>query len=235
MPKEEAVVALVLLATDNPERPFEIAVPQDVSGAALRDLSAEMGLGSSFGNDVMSALKDADAALRGKNPLSWVRWAALGVGAAALVVVTGGLALGVIGTGFAGAAAITTALAAFGPGGMIGGLATAGTLATVGGGGIAFGLASTTTSAEALEVVVRRQLAAALVREAQGLDQDPNTWAILVETEITLRRQHERLDEFSDEKSAVLRELARKSEAVGRALDLLRDRGLTPSSSGVVD
>lgn len=39
------------------------------------------------------------------------------------------------GAGLAGAAAITSALAAFGPGGMIGGLLTAGALVTAGGGG----------------------------------------------------------------------------------------------------
>ena len=77
--------------------------------------------------------------------------------------------------GVAGAAAITSALAAFGPGGMIGGLLTAGTLVTAGGGGIAFGLASPGTTAETVEAVVGAQLAAALLRQRQGLEQDPTT------------------------------------------------------------
>lgn len=231
LPKDEAVVALTLLATDNPVRPFDINVSNESMGKALRDLSAEMGLGSSFGADVLGALEETEVALRGKKGAPWLKWAALGVGAAALVIVTGGMALAVTGAGLAGAAAITSALAAFGPGGMIGGLATAGTLATVGGGGIAFGLASATTSAETLEVVVLRQVAAALVRQKQGLDQDPNTWAILVETEIAVRREHERLDEFSDPGSSTLKALKRKIDVVGRALALLRDRGLSPTAS----
>lgn len=135
---------------------------------------------------------------------------------------TGGLA------GLAGAAVITSALAGFGPGGMIGGLLAAGNLVTARGDGIAIGLANSGTTAETLEAVVARPLAAAILRQLQHLEQDGAVWRILVETEIVVRREHERLDEFSDESAPALKELKRKIEAIERALKYLRENGLEP-------
>jgi hypothetical protein len=86
---------------------------------------------------------------------------------------------------------ITSALATFGPGGMIGGPLTAGTLVTAGGGGIAFGLASPGTSAETLEAVAERRLAAEILRKLQGLESDPTVWRIFAAIEIEVRREHE--------------------------------------------
>jgi hypothetical protein len=45
----------------------------------------------------------------------------------------------------------------------------------------------------------------------------------LVETEIAVRREHERLDGFSDESAQSLKELKRKIEAIERALKYLRE------------
>jgi pimeloyl-ACP methyl ester carboxylesterase len=224
--KDDAVVLLMVLATENVIRPFEISVPRDTRQKAMEELAAEMGLGSRFGTDVFTAAKQAQDVLTGSG-VNWVKWGAMGAGAAAIVAATGGLALAA-GAGLAGAAVITSALAAFGPGGMIGGLLTAGTLVTAGGGGIAFGLASPGTSAGTLEAVVARQLAAAILRKKQDVDQDPIVWKNLVETEIEVRRSHERLDEFSDDSSATLKELKRKLDAIERALKYMRDNGLEP-------
>src|SRR5688500_2065709 len=113
----------------------------------MKDLTAEMGLGSQYGADVFAAANSSQEALRGGFGVNWIQWGALGAGAAAIVVATGGLALAA-GAGLAGAAAITSALASFGPGGMIGGPITAGALVTAGGGGIAFSPASPGTTAE---------------------------------------------------------------------------------------
>lgn len=222
--KDEAVVLLTVLAAENVIRPFEISLPKDKWQRAMEDLTAEMGLGSQYGADVFTAAKLAQEAL---SEVNWIKWGALGAGAAAIVVATGGLALAA-GAGLAGAAVITSALASFGPGGMIGGLITAGTLATAGGGGIAFSLASSGTTAETLEAIVERRLAAAILRQRQHLDPDPSLWRILVETEIEVRREHERLDEFSDESAPALKELKRKIDAVERALKYLRDNNLEP-------
>lgn len=227
IPKDEAVVLLTVLAAENLIRPFEITVSKDVRQAALEDLAAEMGLGRRYGSDVFAAAKRAQEVLSGGRGVSWIKWGALGAGAAAIVVATGGLALAA-GAGLAGAAVITSALASFGPGGMIGGLLTAGTLVGAGGGGIAFGLASPGTSAETVEAVVARQLASAILRQLQHLEQDPSVWRILAETEIEVRREHERLDEFSDESAPTLKELKRKIDAIERALKYLRDNNLEP-------
>jgi len=225
--KEDAVVLMTLLASENVIRPFEITISKNEWQGAMRDLTAEMGLGSQYGADVFAAAKDAQAALSGGRGVNWVRWGALGAGAALIVVATGGLAIAA-GAGLAGAAVITSALAAFGPGGMMGGLLTAGTLLTAGGSGIALGLASPGTTAETLELVVSRQLAAVILRQRQDLEQDPAVWKILAETEIEVRRQHERLDEFSDDSSPSLKELKRKIMTIERALNYLTVNGLEP-------
>ena len=225
--KDEAVVLLTILAAENVIRPFEISISKDKRQDAMQDLTAEMGLGSQYGADVFVAAKRAQETLSGTRGVNWIKWGALGAGAAAIVLATGGLALAAA-PGLAGAAVITSALATFGPGGMIGGLLTAGTLVTAGGGGIAFGLASSGTTAEALEAVVARQLAAVILRQLQHLEQDSVVWRILTETEIEVRRVHERLDEFSDESAPALKELKRKIETIERALKYLRDNGLEP-------
>ena len=228
IPKDEAVVLLTILAAENVIRPFEITISKDKWQDAMKDLTAEMGLGSQYGSDVFAAAKRAQEALSGG--VNWMKWGALGASAALIVLATGGLALAA-GAGLAGAAAITSALAAFGPGGMMGGLLTAGTLLTAGGSGLAFGLASAGTTAATLEAVVERQLAAAILRKLHDLEQDPAAWRVLAETEIEVRREYERLDEFSDESSPGLKELKRKIETIERALKYLKDNGLEPDTT----
>lgn len=227
--RQDAVVVLTILATENLIRPFEITVALDKRQFAMQKLTAEMHLGAQYGKDVFVAGKRAHEALREKG-VNLLKLGAIGVGAAAIVVATGGLALAA-GAGLAGAAVVTSALAAFGPGGMIGGLLTAGTLLTAGGGGIAFGLASSSTTAETLEMVVERLLASEILRQLQGLSSDPNVWRTLVETEIKVRREHERLDEFSDESAPAVKTLKLKTETVERALSHLRKHGLEPGVS----
>ncbi|NRG40843.1 hypothetical protein HRK28_07875 [Rathayibacter sp. VKM Ac-2835] len=225
--KEQAVALMTVLASENVIKPFEISLPREKWQSAMEDLTAELGLTSKYGADVFAATKEAQTALSGSRGPNWIKWGAIGAGAAALVVATGGLALAAA-PGLAGAAIITSALASFGPGGMIGGLLTAGSLVTAGGGGIAFGLASPGTSADVVEAVVVQRLAASLLRQKQRLDPDPEVWTILTRTEIEIRRQHERLDEFSDESAASLKDLKRKIEIVERALAHLRAKGLEP-------
>ena len=227
--KEHAVVSMTVLASENVIRPFEITVPREASRAALMELSAESGLTSAFGGDVFRATQEAQNALSASKGANWLKIGALGAGAAAIVVATGGLALAA-GAGLAGAAAVTSALAAFGPGGMIGGLITAGSLVGAGGGGIAFGLAGSGTASEVVEAVVMRQLAAAKLRQSHGLDQDPGVWRGLVEMERLVRREHERLDEFSDPTSPSLKDLDEKIQILARALKYLRDHGLEPGA-----
>lgn len=223
MSKEDALLPLLTVAAANVLRPFEIAVPTESRREAMATLTLEMGLGSQIGTDVFAAAESARDEL--KAGTNWVKWAALGLGAAAVVAATGGLALAAA-PGVAGAAAVTSALAAFGPGGMIGGLLTAGTLVSAGGGGLAIGLASSTTSAATVEAVVESQLALAILRKLQGLERQPSTWHGLVEVGEELRREYERLDEVSDESAPTLKDLRLKIHAVDRAIAYLEREGL---------
>lgn len=76
--------------------------------------------------------------------------------------------------------------------------------------------------------MVERRLAAEILRGIQGLEPDLDTWKILTEIEIEMRRQKERLDEFSDESASALHDIKRMIDAVERALKFLRDSGLEP-------
>jgi len=228
--REEAVVLLTVLAAENVIRPFEIDLPREKWLEAMKELCAEMGLGSQYGVDVFEAAKRARTQLTPGRGVNWIKWGTISVGAAALVVATGGLALAAA-PGLAGAAAIASALATFGPGGMIGGLLTAGTLVSAGGGGIAYGLAGQGTTAETLEAVVERRLAATILRQKQGLDPDPAVWTVLTEIEREVRRQHERMDEFSDDSAPMITDLKRKIMTVELALRYLTENGLEPGAS----
>ena len=225
--KDAAVVLFTVLATENVLRPFDITVPREQRKRAMEELAAEAGLTSRFGATVFDVMQGAQEIVNGSKSVNWLKVGVLGAGAVALVVGTGGLALAAA-PGLVGAAAITSALAAFGPGGMIGGLITAGGLLTAGGSGIAFGLAGAGTSAETVEAVITRQLMLAELRKLHDLDQDAALWHNLVETERQVRREHERLDEFSDPTSPNLKDLQRKIRAIARALDALRSDGLEP-------
>ena len=225
-PVEDVLLPLLTIAETNIIQPFEIEVGKKERQKAMVRLTIEMGLGSHVGNDVFAAIEGARKALKG--PTNWLKWAALGLGGAAAVAATGGLALSAA-PGVVGAAGVTSALAAFGPGGMIGGLLTAGTLMGAGGGGIALGLTTPGTSAEAVEAVVSAHLAAALLRELQGLDQDPTTWTSLIEAEVKTARELSQLEALSDDSAPSLKELERKLAAFSRAIECLRKRGLGPA------
>jgi pimeloyl-ACP methyl ester carboxylesterase len=228
--KTESVIPLISIATTNVIRPFEIDVPREQRRRAMEDLTLTMGVGRQMGADAFDAVSQARDAIKAGGGPNWVKWATLGLGAAAVVAATGGLAL-LAAPGAIGAAAITSALAAFGPGGMIGGLLTAGTLVSAGGGSIAIGLASPVTTAATVEAVVTTQLAAAILRKSQGLEQDPTTWNSLVETAIEVRREHARLEPFSDESAPALKQLKHKLDSIDRALNYLHRHGLAPKDS----
>lgn len=225
--RADAIVPLLSVAAANILLPFEIDVPTRVQREAMTQLTVDMGLGSRIGEDVFAAMEEARGHLKTGGP-NWFKWLAIGIGATAVVAATGGLALAAAPGAF-GAAAITSALAAFGPGGMIGGLLTAGALVSAGSSGIAAGLASSTTSAQAVEAVVVVQLAAAILRRKQLLEQDPATWHGLVETSTEVRREQSRLVAFSDDSAPTLKQLDRKIKTIENAIDALIKMKLTPS------
>ncbi|WP_185740153.1 hypothetical protein [Microcella putealis] len=230
--RDELVVPLLVLAASNVFDPFEIQISRAKQVEAMKNLCVELGLKSQLGTDVFEATKQGQSVLRGPGTL--IRWAVVGAGLGAIVVATGGLALAAA-PGLAGAAAITSALAAFGPGGMVGGLLTAGTLVSAGGGTVAYGLANVSVSAEVFEDVVERRVATAILRKMSGLEPDAAVWFTLTEVEIELRREHERLDEYSDRNAPSLRALKKKIAIVERALRFLLSESLGPQTTEEVE
>lgn len=224
---EEVLTRLVALVDQNLLHPFEISVKRELRIRALQDLTAEMGLGSKVGGDVFAALGTASNALPGRAKTNWIKWGALGVGFAVLVVGTAGLALAPA-AGVGGAAAVTSALASFGPGGMIGGLLTAGSLVSAGASGIAVGVMSPANSAESVEAMVRSQLAALILRKLYGFSGDDDIWNTWVESEVFLTREVNRLDEISDKDAPGLAELRRKLEAIKAAIRYALENGMAP-------
>lgn len=235
MSKEELVVPLISIRSTNILRPIEISISKEIQVSAMEQLTLSMGLGTEIGDEVFKAADEARQVLRKRVELEWWQWIAVGLGAAALVVGTGGVALAAA-PGAAGAAAITSALAAFGPGGMMGGLLTAGALVGVGSsgiavGGMAMGLASSAASAATVEAVVASQLTAAILRNMQGLAQDPGVWEGLVEIGIQVRRERSRIEALSDDSAPITRELKRKEAVINAALSYLSSKNLAPHSA----
>lgn len=215
---EDVMGPLLAIADSNVIRPFEIKVDKDARRRAMQQLTLEMQLGTKLGTNVFEALDAGRKALKG--PRNWFKWAALGLGGAALVAATGGLALAAA-PGVYGAAAVTSALAAFGPGGMIGGLLTAGTLVGAGSGSVAVGLAAAGTTAEVAEAVIAAQLSGAVLRKLQGLEPDPSLVSGLEQAKIEVAREHARLEAISDSSAPVVKELEEKLETIERAIEFL--------------
>lgn len=207
----------------NPVAPFEVETKGELRRRAAADLSVALGLGSQFGRHAFDSLEFATDIVRPR--ASTLKWWLMGAGAVALVVGTGGLALAAA-PGVAGAAALTSALAAFGPGGMVGGLITAGALTSGGVGAIASGLVSS-ASVESLETVVVYQLAVCRLRHLESLDHVDDVRNLLEEIERQVIRELVRVSAFSDEDAAVVRTLKLKLKAVQAALEVIRERQWT--------
>lgn len=99
---------------------------------------------------------------------------------------------------------------------------------SAGTGSIAAGLAASGTTAEGAEAVVSAQLAAAVLRSLQGLDQDPGLWSDLIDAKADLENELARLEAVSDESAPSLKQLRRKLDTIEQALDFLRGRNLAP-------
>ncbi len=60
------------------------------------------------------------------------------------------------------------------------------------------------------------------------IEPDYREWFALIEMEDVAADDHERLKRFSDEDAPSIKELERKLRSVDRALEWLREEGLTP-------
>lgn len=227
--REDAVEIVPRLLTENLINPYEISIREEIRKEAAKDLSAELGLRSTFGVRALESLQLVQEELRGgSNGLgNGLILGAAGLGAVAMVVATGGLALAAA-PGVYGAAAVTSALAAFGPGGMIGGLFSSGALLSAGTGTLALSLSNARASADAVEEMLVLPLVEADLRKKQNLEDDASIWFELVEAEGNVRREYQQLVPFCDHKAARLKDLTSKLTSIERALAFLRELGLEP-------
>ena len=224
--REEAAKDLVALAVQNPLLPYEVEVKESVRINAMRQLATEMQLTAKQGEDVFDALNEASKALAGKSKL--VKWGLMGVGAVA-VAASGGLLLPAA-PGLAGAAALTSALASFGPGGMIGGLVTAGALVSAGSGTIAVGAMTSGSTPDEVEGILQVQLARQILRAKWRMPIDRLVWQMWTDLERDLIRKQTRLERFSDKNSRGLKDIEHKLATVRRAIRYSIEKGLSPSA-----
>lgn len=145
----------IMLASNLPAPPFEVEANPDTK-ERRRALQATLQLVRRRGSDllddeyveaIVEARAKAVACLKAARGKTWVRTALVGAGALTLAA-TGVGFLAAVPAGLAGAAMLTSALAAFGPGGMVGGIATLAALASAGSAMAAVGTTLSLTGAQ---------------------------------------------------------------------------------------
>lgn len=122
----ELIPFAIAMLMSSPVRPYEISISTDHAEAALTSLFDRVRRPGSnvadpdFSKAVADALTDAREVMGGNSKL----WAYLMLGGAAVLTMTGVGIWAAAPAGLAGAALVTSTLAAFGPGGMVGGMLT---------------------------------------------------------------------------------------------------------------
>ena len=96
-------------------------------------------------------------------------------------------------------------------------------------------LASTRVSVHDVETLLVSRLTAAILRQKQKLEQDPDTWLILVDSEREIRRSLQRLSTFSDRNAAVVKDAKKKLAYVEKAVEYLAKHGLGPAPLQIED
>ncbi len=236
----EMVRHMAVLATSNNTAPYEIDCG-DAQLDVLPHFAMDLGLNTQIGEEVKASIVEVRRALERKSlgdrfgDVGKGRWL---IGAAGLVL----LAAAPIGllmaapVGLAGAAAFTSMLAAFGPGGMVGGLAAVGGLATTGTlmATVAATVGSTSQVAEDPRTVVARVAAEHALKELH-LPYDEALWGRVTEMDNQINAEIRRLEAFSDEKSPRLAQLRSGHEVLERLLDFMLDNGLGPAAISASD
>lgn len=218
--------------------PYQIAVDPGCRREALEAVARRMDLTPTQATKLAKAAADVEGHL-GTGGSSWWFYA-LG-GTAALLLLAGPIGLAVAApAGLSGAAAVTSALAAFGPGGMVGGVATAATLAAAGGASAAS--AYTSSSATSLltggegdiaSVVAAHLYRAAFLGALGERDETCTDWQALgdLERQATLiLLQHEGL---SDPKGPFVKAVTSRRELVRKAMSRLVEQRLGPGELSV--
>ncbi|WP_286691105.1 MULTISPECIES: hypothetical protein [unclassified Aeromicrobium] len=227
--RSEQLSAVVTCATSNLIAPYEI----DTEDASLRTVPriwSELGRSTSHGRHIAESIRSARSAVAPSE--TWKRVGLIGAGIAVMAIPGVGIALG--GGALAGAAALTTALAAFGPGGMVGGLVLSGTLVSAGGMAAAAGVLARESSLAEFQTEVIRQLALARAKREIGLRDDSGRlvdlrhWQALATMHGEVEREKARHRGVTDKDAALVKELHAKSKALSAGLRWLSKEGLAP-------
>ncbi|MEV8221810.1 hypothetical protein AB0P16_05015 [Dietzia maris] len=221
---EDAVTTAVALASTNILRPYEIEVGA-ASTEAIPDFFVDLGFSSGLGRKVRDAVDEVQALFETFQLSAKGRIALAAAGIA--LIAAAPISLATMGTA-AGAAAITSGLAAVGPGGMVGGLITLGGLASTG--------AVVTTTAATLKSGATSRLddpaalailvASSLALKKVGAQLDPKLWDTLTQAEGIVSARINKLSEFSDAKSPHLQQLLQSRDAISRLMRFAHDNGL---------
>lgn len=232
----ESVRHMAVLATSDNTAPYEIDC-SDAQLDALPNIAMDLGLTSQFGDAVKSAIievrKEAleSRSLRNRfGDSAKSRWL---IGAAGLALVAAapiGLMVAAP-AGLAGAAAFTSMLAAFGPGGMVGGLAAVGGLASTGTlmATVAATVGTTAQLADDPRTLVARVAAEHALKKLH-LPHDEMLWWRITEMDNQINAEIRRLEPFSDEKSVRLTQLRTGHEVLERLLTFMEDHDLGPAA-----
>lgn len=224
----EAVGELVVLALTNIIDPYELdagSAPRD----ALADIAVELGFTRDLGAKVRIALEEVQKCLDSRGGVPWGRVITAAVGLALVAAGPVGLVMAAPATAF-GAAALTGGLAAFGPGGMVGGLAMLGGLASTGAAVAATaavgGGAPDQPITDSTTLILR--VSTEYARKLLDLPYDEALWYQLVDVETKLSARINRLTEFSDQKSGQLSQLLAAKSTITKLMAFMLDRGLSP-------
>ncbi len=210
-------------------QPYDIN-PGKAPVAALRDMAIEIGIQPESGTTIGRAIQDVRKVLEDSSGVPWTR-IVFGLGGVALLVAGPlGIALAAP-AGLTGAAAITSALATFGPGGMVGGIALLGGLASTGA-AVATGVAAVGAAGDApLEQIVvdlTARISAVRARQMLDLSVSPTLWYHVVALEAELAAELNRLEPLSDGNSPRIKDLRRKRDVVRRALTYMASKDMHP-------
>ncbi|TKJ28318.1 alpha/beta hydrolase [Blastococcus sp. CCUG 61487] len=225
---DSAIDPLVLCALSNLVQPYDIN-PGKAPTAALRDMAIEVGIQPESGTTIGKAIQEVRGVLEASSGVPWTR-IAVGLGGVALLAAGPlGIALAAP-VGLSGAAAITSALATFGPGGMVGGIALLGGLASTGAavttGAVAAGAGDAPLEQIVIDLTAR--ISAARARQLLDLSIDPILWFHVVALEAELAAELNRLEPLSDSNSPRLKDLRRKRDVVRRALSYMTSKNMQP-------
>ncbi|MCD2262878.1 GPI inositol-deacylase [Dietzia aurantiaca] len=221
---DDAVRLVVTMAFANVIQPYEISVG-DAQVEAIPEFFAEMGFSTGVGRAVRKAIVDVQKVLSESGGFPTGRLALAAAGLA--LIAAGPIGIATMGTA-AGAAAITSGLAAFGPGGMAGGLALLSGLASTG--------AMVTTAAATLKtgessggsdpasLAIRVASSHALMRV--GEQPDASLWSSLTVAESVVAGHINKLAEYSDPKAPQLTQLMQTRDIINRLMTFAHDNGL---------